>query len=50
MTLIRLLLSLLPATAALIGLVVLRQIPAPVEILGIALIMCGVAIHQEARA
>lgn len=45
-----LLLSLLPATAAFIGAVVLRQIPAPVEILGIALIMGGVAIHQEARA
>ncbi|HEX5442050.1 MAG TPA: EamA family transporter [Ktedonobacterales bacterium] len=45
-----LLLSLLPATAALIGAVILRQIPAPIEILGIALIMCGVAIHQEASA
>ncbi len=43
-----LMLSLLPATAALIGALVLRQIPAPVEILGIALIMGGVAIHQEA--
>ncbi|HEY1388917.1 MAG TPA: EamA family transporter [Ktedonobacterales bacterium] len=44
-----LLLSLLPATAALIGAIVLRQIPAPIEILGIALIMGGVAIHQESR-
>lgn len=42
-----LLLSLLPATAALIGAVVLRQIPGSLEILGIALIMSGVAIHQQ---
>ena len=44
-----LLLSLLPAVAVLIGAIVLRQIPTPIEILGIALIMGGVAIHQEAR-
>ncbi len=44
-----LLLSLLPAVAVLIGAIVLRQIPTPVEILGIALIMGGVAIHQEMR-
>jgi inner membrane transporter RhtA len=43
-----LLLSLLPATAALIGALVLRQIPSPIEMLAIALIMAGVAIHQEA--
>jgi inner membrane transporter RhtA len=41
-----LLLSLLPAVATIIGAVVLRQIPTPVEILGIALIMGGVALHQ----
>jgi inner membrane transporter RhtA len=45
-----LLLSLLPAMAALIGAIVLRQIPAPAEVMGIALIMGGVAIHQESRA
>lgn len=44
-----LLLSLLPAVAVLIGAIVLRQIPTSVEMLGIALIMGGVAIHQEAR-
>ena len=44
-----LLLSLLPAVAVLIGAIVLRQIPTPIEILGIALIMGGVAIHQEMR-
>jgi inner membrane transporter RhtA len=43
-----LLLSLLPAVAVIIGAIVLRQIPTPVEIGGIALIMGGVAIHQEA--
>ena len=44
-----LLLALLPAVAAIMGAVVLRQIPAPLEIVGIALIMGGVAIHQEAH-
>ncbi|HET8906896.1 MAG TPA: EamA family transporter [Ktedonobacterales bacterium] len=44
-----LLLSLLPATAALIGVVVLRQIPSPPELLGVALVMVGVALHQEPR-
>lgn len=42
-----LLLSLLPAVAALIGALVLRQFPAPIEIGAIALIMVGVAVHQE---
>lgn len=44
-----LLLALLPAFAALIGFVVLRQRPYPVEIAGIALIVAAVAIHK-ARA
>jgi inner membrane transporter RhtA len=42
-----LMLALLPAFAAIIGAVVLRQIPGPLEITGIALIMLGVAVHQE---
>jgi inner membrane transporter RhtA len=42
-----LMLSLLPAVAVLIGAVVLRQVPTPIEIIGIVLIMSGVAIHQE---
>ena len=42
-----LLLSLLPATATLIGLLVLRQLPAAVEIAGIGLVIAGVAIHRE---
>src|SRR2546421_2626607 len=41
-----LLLSLLPASAAAIGIVVLRQIPALVEIVGILLVAVGVALHQ----
>lgn len=42
-----LLLALLPASAAIIGAVVLRQIPTPVELAGIALVAGGVAVHQE---
>jgi inner membrane transporter RhtA len=41
-----LLLALLPATAATIGFVVLGQRPQSVEIVAIALIVAGVAIHQ----
>ena len=43
-----LMLSLLPACATLIGVLVLRQVPTLVEVLGVALIICGVAVHQEA--
>jgi inner membrane transporter RhtA len=42
-----LLLALLPAMAALIGALVLRQFPTPAEVAGIALIMGGVAVHRE---
>jgi inner membrane transporter RhtA len=45
-----LLLALLPATAALIGAAVLRQIPTQAEMAGIALVIAGVALHRgEAR-
>jgi inner membrane transporter RhtA len=44
-----LLLSLLPASAAVIGVVVLRQIPTLVEIIGILLVAGGVALHQESE-
>jgi threonine/homoserine efflux transporter RhtA len=44
-----LLLSLLPASATLIGVIVLRQIPSIVEIAGILLVACGVALHREAE-
>mgnify|MGYP001359809716 CR=1 FL=1 len=45
-----LLLSLLPASATLIGIVVLGQIPTLVEVAGILLVAGGVALHQEAEA
>ncbi len=41
-----LLLSLLPATATAIGFLVLRQVPSGAEMLGIALVIGGVALHR----
>lgn len=41
-----LLLALLPAVASLVGALVLQQIPAPVELLGIALVIGGVVLHR----
>jgi inner membrane transporter RhtA len=41
--------ALLPATAVVVGLVVLRQVPAPVEVAGVALVIAGVVLHQDAR-
>lgn len=43
-----LLLSLLPVTATLIGIVVLAQFPSTADMLGIALVMLGVALHRPA--
>ncbi|MBO0784108.1 MAG: hypothetical protein J2P37_35325, partial [Ktedonobacteraceae bacterium] len=45
-----LLLSLLPASATVIGVVVLHQIPSLPEIAGILLVAGGVALHREAEA
>jgi len=42
-----LLVSLLPATATVIGIVVLSQIPSRQEIVGVALVVGGVVIHRE---
>jgi inner membrane transporter RhtA len=42
-----LLLSLLPATATVVGLIVLAQRPGAGELLGIALVIGGVALHHE---
>jgi inner membrane transporter RhtA len=42
-----LLVSLLPATATAIGVVVLGQIPTPVEVAGVGLVIAGVALHRE---
>ncbi len=43
-----LLLALLPATATIIGAIVLGQIPTLKDIVGILLVMIGVAIHKPA--
>jgi inner membrane transporter RhtA len=45
-----LLLSLLPATASLIGLLVLHQVPSAIEVAGIVLVIAGVALHRAERA
>lgn len=42
-----LLVALLPATATVIGIVVLTQIPTAAEVLGVALVVAGVAVHQD---
>jgi inner membrane transporter RhtA len=44
-----LMLALLPATATVIGLVVLRQVPTPPDLLGIGLVIAGVAAHHDPR-
>lgn len=43
-----LLLALLPATATIIGVIVLAQIPSLKDVLGVLLVMFGVAIHKPA--
>lgn len=40
----------LPATATVIGAIVLAQIPAPKDVLGVSLVMVGVAAHEPAPA
>ena len=42
-----LMVSLLPATATVIGVVVLAQVPTLAEALGVALVIAGVAVHRE---
>ena len=42
-----LMVSLLPATATVVGLVVLTQVPSPADVAGIALVIAGVALHRE---
>ncbi len=42
-----LLVSLLPATATVIGILVLGQVPTAVEVAGVALVVVGVAVHRE---
>lgn len=45
-----LMVSLLPATATVIGVIVLSQIPSPAEAAGVALVIAGVALHRQADA
>ena len=41
-----LMVSLLPATATVVGLVVLTQVPSPADLAGIAFVIAGVALHR----
>jgi len=43
-----LMVSLLPATATVVGVIVLAQVPSPAEIAGVALVVGGVKLHREA--
>ena len=45
-----LLLALLPATATIVALVVLAQVPTARDVSGIALVMAGVALHRPPEA
>jgi inner membrane transporter RhtA len=42
-----LMVALLPATATVVGVVVLEQLPSPVEAAGVALVVAGVALHRR---
>jgi inner membrane transporter RhtA len=42
-----LMVALLPATATVIGIVVLAQLPTAIEVAGVALVVSGVALHRE---
>ncbi|MFC7945304.1 DMT family transporter [Microbacterium oxydans] len=42
-------LALLPATGCLIGALVLHQIPTPLEVIGVGLVVGGVALHRDER-
>jgi inner membrane transporter RhtA len=44
-----LMVSLLPATATVVGIVVLAQIPSSTEALGVALVVAAVAVHREGK-
>lgn len=45
-----LMVSLLPATATVVGLIVLAQVPSAADVAGIALVVAGVAIHRDPAA
>jgi inner membrane transporter RhtA len=42
-----LMVALLPATATVIGIAILGQVPSAVEVAGVALVVAGVALHRE---
>jgi inner membrane transporter RhtA len=42
--------ALLPATATVIGIVVLAQLPSAVVVLGVGLVIAGVAVHRDRDA
>jgi inner membrane transporter RhtA len=42
--------ALLPATATVIGVVVLAQVPSPPEVLGVLMVVAGVALHRDPEA
>src|SRR5215217_6727189 len=44
-----LMVALLPATATVVGVIVLAQLPSTGELAGVALVVAGVALHREAR-
>jgi inner membrane transporter RhtA len=45
-----LMVALLPATATIVGIVVLAQVPTVVQLLGVALVVAGVAVHRDSDA
>lgn len=44
-----LMVALLPATAVAVGVIVLAQIPRPIELAGVALVVVAVALHREPK-
>ena len=42
--------ALLPATATVVGIVVLRQLPGAPELAGVALVVAAVAVHRDRLA
>ena len=42
-----LMVSLLPATATVVGVLVLAQVPSWLEVAGVGLVVAGVAVHAE---
>jgi inner membrane transporter RhtA len=45
-----LMVSLLPATATVVGIIVLAQVPTVIELAGVALVVAAVAVHRERPA